>query len=68
VRDTYRRFAGGASWNRTSDLSTIGENREISHRLDSSHRVPVSLLIGIARLWGETRWDAAGCAGTPLLG
>jgi hypothetical protein len=60
----YGRLAGGASWNRTSDLSIIREADRISLRPDVSRRVPISLSIGAVQLCRETQRDVAGLIGT----
>ena len=59
---------GGASKNRTCDLSIIREIRQISHRLNAYQRFPILLVTGSCECDRETRWDRTGRAGTRLLG
>ena len=59
---------GGASWNRTSDLSIIREIREISLRPDVSCLVPNVLLIVLGNFVGETHQDVTGRAGVQIVG
>ena len=62
------RLYGGASWNRTSDLSIIREVTSISLRPDGSRRVPILLLTGSVQFRRGTQRDLAGLIGTQLLG
>jgi len=59
---------GGASWNRTSDLSIIREVKGFPLRPRGSRPVPVCPVTVRPRGRPETRRDGAGHVGTQLLG
>ena len=62
------RNVGGASKNRTCDLSIIREVSRISLRPDASHGAPISLLIGVIRSRGWDRSGLCGTGGDPIVG